>query len=100
MLKLTAPFQSPRAIAIDRLMRASETLRARKQASYVQQEQAVFEALCELWPQKKRREALRLVAMVSIGAMRLAIETWGQQNGKRPLAKYLQDAFADLKAEI
>jgi hypothetical protein len=32
------------------LLRSTEQLRASKQAKYVQQEQVVFETLCELWP--------------------------------------------------
>jgi len=100
LIRLTTGFQSPQAIAIDRLMRANEALRARKQANYLQQEQAVFDALCELWPGKKRQPALRLVAMASIGAMRIAVEEWSQHDGKRPLAKFVREAFANLKAEI
>jgi len=100
LIRLATGFQSPQAIAIDRLMRANEALRARKQANYLQQEQAVFDALCELWPGKKRQPALRLVAMASIGAMRIAVEEWSQHDGKRPLAKFVREAFANLKAEI
>ena len=100
LLKLTSRYQSDQMIIIDRLLNSTEALRASKQAKYVQQEQALFDGLCELWPQPKRRTALRLVAMVSIGALRLALEAWGQDDGKRPLAKYLLDAFANLKAEI
>ncbi len=100
LLKLASRQQPDDAIVVDRLLRSTETLRASKQAKYVQQEEALFEALCEVWPQPKRRNALRLVAMVSIGALRLALEAWSQDDGKRPLAKYLQDAFANLKAEI
>jgi hypothetical protein len=81
-------------------MTSTESLRARKQASYVAQEQALFDGLCQLWPQPKRRAALRVVAMVSIGAMRLAMEAWRQDGSKRPLKDYVQDAFAHLKAEI
>jgi hypothetical protein len=87
-------------IPIDRLMTSTESLRARKQASYVAQEQALFSALCELWPQPKRRPALRIVAMVSIGVVRLSLEAWRQDGSKRPLKDYLLDAFANLKAEI
>ena len=100
LLALASRQQSDEAIVIDRLLRSTEALRASKQAKYVQQERALFEALCELWPQPKRRDALRLVAMVSIGAMRLALETWSEEGGKRPLAKYVRDAFTNLKAEI
>jgi AcrR family transcriptional regulator len=99
LLGLTARYQSDQSIIIDRLMRSNEALQARNQSKYVQQEQVVFEALCELWPQPKRRNALRLVAMMSIGAMRLAIDSWSQENGKRPIAKYLREAFDNLKAE-
>ena len=38
-----------------------------------------------MWPQPVRRAALRLVAMVSIGAMRVAMENWRQDGGKRAL---------------
>jgi AcrR family transcriptional regulator len=49
---------------------------------------------------KQRREGLRLLAMASLGAMRPAVDAWIEQDGKRPLAKYIQDAFKNLKAEI
>ena len=60
----------------------------------------MFAALCELWPEPERRTALRLVAMVSIGLMRVAMEGWRQDGAKRPLTKYLQENFAALEAEI
>jgi hypothetical protein len=62
-------------------------------------EETVFVALCELWPQPERLATLRLVAMVSMGTMRVAMEGW-QDGGKRPLTKYLQENFAALEAEI
>lgn len=99
-LKLAAGYGSEHMIVIDRLLRSTEQLRASKHAKYVLQEQALFEALCQLWPQPKRRNGLRLVAMASVGAMRLAIESWAEAGGKQPVEKYLRDAFADLKTEI
>ena len=75
-------------------------MRARGQAGYLQREQALYAALCSLWPGKARREGLRFVAMASMGATRLAVDTWLAQGGKRPLANYIQDAFKTLKAEI
>lgn len=100
LLKLNSGFDPEHMIVIDRLLRSTEQLRASKQAKYVQQEQAVFEALCQLWPQAKRRNALRIVAMVSVGALRLAIDAWVQSGGKQSVEKQLRDAFAELKAEI
>jgi hypothetical protein len=85
---------------IERLMCANESLRIRHQAKYVEKEQAVFDALCQMWPQPKRQPALRIVAMMSIGALRLAIDNWNRDQGKRPIATYLKEAFADLKSEI
>jgi AcrR family transcriptional regulator len=100
LLKLASRYNSDQMIAIDQLLRSTDQLRASKQAKYVQQEQALFDGLCELWPQPKRRNGLRLVAMVAIGAMRLALDRWGEEGGKRTVATCLKEAFADLKAEI
>jgi hypothetical protein len=35
-----------------------------------------------------------------MGATRLAVDAWLAQDGRRPLLKYVQDAFKTLKAEI
>lgn len=87
-------------MATARLVSGSEFLRIRNQGRYLKFEQGVADALFEIWPKKKRRDGLRLVAMVSIGALRLAVDDWLEQGGKRPLAKYIEDAFRNLKAEI
>jgi AcrR family transcriptional regulator len=100
LMELSTRFGSARTIAIVRVIRQSETLRARKQHSYLGREQVLFEALCELWPAKERRERLHLVAMAAMGIARLATEAWLEQGGKRPLSKYIQDGFKNLRAEI
>jgi AcrR family transcriptional regulator len=99
LLELSARFQSDRTIAVARLVKESKSLR-RTQGNYLQLEEVLHEALCELWPRKERRERLRLVAMASIGTLRLAVDAWLEQDGKRPLTKYVQDAFKNLKEEI
>jgi hypothetical protein len=38
--------------------------------------------------------------MMSIGALRLAIDRWKGDQGKRPMSIYLNEAFADLKSAI
>ena len=98
--KLVSRYETKESIIIDRLLRSSDALRARKQAIFVQMEETVFAALCELWPQPERRATLRLVAMVSMGVMRVAMEGWRQDGGKRPLAQYLLKDFAAIEAEI
>jgi AcrR family transcriptional regulator len=98
--KLVANYDAGQAAAIDKILRSSEQFRASNQAKYLQMEQAGFEALCELWPQAKRRKALRIVAMVSVGALRLAIDNWVEEQGRKPLLHYLDEAFAGLKSEL
>jgi AcrR family transcriptional regulator len=93
-------YESEQMKAIDGLMRASETLASRKPASYAAQELSLYETLCEVWRQPERRAGLRIVAMVSIGAMRLAVEAYGANGGQRPVASFLEAAFTDLKAEL
>jgi AcrR family transcriptional regulator len=102
LLELTVRFQADykQTKEIERLMFANESLRIRHQAKYLEKEQAVFDALCQMWPQPKRQPALRIVAMMSVGALRLAMDNWNRDQGKRPIAVYLREAFAGLKSEI
>jgi hypothetical protein len=100
LYKLVSRFETTESIVIDRLLQSTDSLRARKQAKFVQMEESLFDALCELWPQPERRASLRVVAMVSIGAMRVALEAWRRDSGKLSLAAYLGETFAKLEAEI
>lgn len=97
--KVFGRMETSKLLAIVRFMRASMTLGVKRRKD-LQFEQALFETLCEVWPAKSRRARLRLVTMASIGAMRVAVDAWFQQNGKRPLASYIREAFNDLRAEI
>ncbi len=86
--------------SIDRLLR-SASLAARKQAFYAEQEQVLFDTLCEVWRQPQRRMALRMVAVVSIGAMRLATQAWNDQPApRRPVAAFVEEAFDSLRSEL
>ncbi|UDF03238.1 TetR/AcrR family transcriptional regulator [Asticcacaulis sp. AND118] len=100
VIRACASIPTDEMIAIDRLMRSSEAVQARKQASYVQHEKALFEALRERWPAADRETGLRLVAMLSMGAIRLSFEALNREGGKRPVAALLQETFDGLKAEI
>ena len=101
MVKHIARYTTEEMTAVDNLMRSSDALLARKQAFYAQQEVVLFEVLCEVWRQPERRAALRMVAMVSIGAMRLALQSWREQAGPRkPAARFLREAFDSLKTEL
>ncbi|MBB4097624.1 hypothetical protein [Sphingomonas kyeonggiensis] len=60
----------------------------------------MFAALREKWPEPERETALRMIAMLSIGAVRLSLDTLGREDGKRPLAEILVAAFDALEREI
>lgn len=101
MVKHIARYTSEQMIAVDTLMLSSETLLARKQAHYARQEQALFSTLVQVWRQPERRPALQMVAMVAVGAMKIALQNWREQTGQRkPAAKFLKDAFDSLKSEL
>jgi AcrR family transcriptional regulator len=100
VVKVCAAVPADDMIAIDRLMRSSVTVQARKQATYIQYERELFAALRERWPEPKRETGLRLVAMLAIGAIRLSSDTLSREGGKRPMAELLHEAFDALKGEI
>ncbi|MGE3579350.1 MAG: TetR/AcrR family transcriptional regulator [Vicinamibacterales bacterium] len=101
MVKHSSRYTTEQMTSIDRLLRSSASLVARKQTSYAEQEQALFATLCEVWRQPERRTALRMVAVVSIGAMRLALQEWNTQvDQQEPLATFLRRAFDSLVSEL
>lgn len=101
MIKHIARYTTEQMIAVDNLMRSSASLLARKQAYYAEQEQVLFSALCEVWRQPERRAELRMVAMVSIGIMRLSLQAWREQaEPRKPVATFLSDAFNSLKINL
>ena len=87
-------------LAIDRLMRSNETVQARKQASYVEHERTLLAALRERWPDPARAPALRLVAMIAMGAIRLATEAFTQDAGTRTMPMLLRESFDTLEGEL
>jgi AcrR family transcriptional regulator len=95
MLGLVAPYSPENLLAIDRMMRSSEIVQARKQASYVRDEATVFAALREHWPAEPEPQ-LRLLAAFAIGAVRLSLDSFSREEGKRPLGTLLEESFEAL----
>jgi AcrR family transcriptional regulator len=100
VLKLAPGFETKEHIVVDRLLNSTEALRACKQSVYSQMEDDLLKAMSGLWPKPELRPSLRMVAMAAVGVMRLSLEEWRQEGGKRPISKYLKDNFAALKAGI
>lgn len=99
-IRVAAPVPADELLKLDRLMRSSEAVQARKAASYVHHEQTLFAALRKKWPEPERETALRMIAMLSIGAVRLSLDTLDREDGKRPLAVILSATFEALEREI
>jgi len=99
LLTLISRYETEKSVIVDRILNSTEALRTRKQAIFLQMEETVFAALCELWPQPEQRASHRMVAMVAIGAMRLAMEARRQDGETRSLANCLRDSFDVLKGQ-
>ncbi|MEJ0050692.1 MAG: helix-turn-helix domain-containing protein [Methylovirgula sp.] len=91
-LTLASKYQSKESLLADQILRSTETLRLRKEALLVRMEEVLAEAMYDLWP-NERRPALRLAAMMAMGAFRFAKENWRQENAAHPLTHYIDDAF-------
>lgn len=97
LVKHASRYEAEEMQAIDRVMRASETLLARKPAVYLKQEEAMYETLRQVWTDPVRYPGLRVLAMASVGALRLTIDAWSKQTGSRSTASFLEEAFANLR---
>jgi AcrR family transcriptional regulator len=97
---LTPVFDSDRTVTIASILRSTPQLRASNQAKYLMIEQAACEALGQLWPDPARHTALRMVAMVGIGTMRIAVDRWTDDAGQKTLAEHLNEAFASIRFEL
>jgi AcrR family transcriptional regulator len=95
VLRTASAYPQDQLVAIDRLMRASEAVQSRKQASYKQDELVVFRALERLYPGHDRLQ-LRLLAMVAVGAGRVALDAWSDEGRNGPLTNYLERYFDAL----
>lgn len=60
----------------------------------------MFTALRERWPDPARETGLRLVAMLAVGAMRLAFDTVSREGGRRPIGVLVNEAFDALAGEL
>jgi AcrR family transcriptional regulator len=100
LIKLASRYETKESVVFDRLMESTEALRARKEAVFVETEQILFEAMCELWPSPGRRDGLRLVAMVAMGTLRLALDKWKRNDAAHPLAYYLRQSFTLLAKQL
>jgi len=100
LIFLADNFHTENSIVVDRLLRSTEALRFRKDASLLRLEHTLAEAFYELWPAPSLRSLLRADAMIAIGALRLALEQWREEDGAIPLSRHLKYWFDVLSEPI
>jgi AcrR family transcriptional regulator len=100
VLKVCAIIPADEMIAIDDLMRTNAVVQARKQASMIEHEATLYAALREKWPNPDQATRLRMVAMMALGAIRLATDVLHREGGKRPFTDLLAENFAALLDEL
>jgi AcrR family transcriptional regulator len=100
LIKLASRYETKESVVFDRLMQSTEALRARKETVFVETEQILFEAMCELWPVPGRRDGLRLVAMMAMGTLRLALDKWKQNDAAHPMDYYVRQCFTLLAKQF
>jgi len=96
MLGLVTPYAPAELLVIDKLMRSSEIVQARKQASYIRDEALVLSALRERWPGEPEPQ-MRLLASFAIATVRLSLESFSREEGKRSLATLVEESFEALE---
>lgn len=95
LFDMVGEFSTDEARILDRLVRSTDALRARKQANYERMEKFVYAALGEKWPNIEQLR-LRMFAMIGIGIIRIAADQWSIDNSDRDLRDYLHDGFKEI----
>ena len=100
LMAMVSEFGSDEARTLNKLLRSTEALRARKQINYERQEQSLLSALRQKWPEPANILRLTLIAMIGIGVLRLAADAWSAADGARPLHDFLAEGFAELQDNL
>lgn len=99
LLKMASLYVTKETVDLDRVISSSESLRKRKEVFNLDMEHVLAELLCELWPAEEQ-SSLRLIAMIVIGTVRISQDSWRQEQGRYPLAHYLEHNFALLQNQF
>jgi AcrR family transcriptional regulator len=100
VLQVCAMVPADEMVAIDKLMRTNPVVQARKQASMIEHEATLYAALREKWSAPDQAIRLRMVAMMAMGAIRLATDSLHREDGKRPFTDLLSENFAALPEAV
>lgn len=84
-------------LIFDRVMRSSEAVLARKRANYILHEETLFLAMELRWPDPAMRDELRLTATMVVSVVRLSLERFNREEGRRSLSELMREEFALMK---
>lgn len=99
MKEIAAAQPHDELLIFDKVMRSSEAVLARKRANYILSEEVLFEAMQLRWPEPAMREELRLAANMVVSVVRLSLERFNREEGRRSLTGLMSEQFA-LMARI
>lgn len=100
LMTMTINMSPDVAILIARITQSTEQLRLGNQMKFLKMEEAAHAALCVLWPETERVQALKIVAMTGVGAMRIAVDTWLSEACSKPLSQYLESNIRSLQSTV
>ena len=93
------PLDTAQTVAIGRIIAANDQLRASNLAKLLKLEEALVAAFSKRWPDRELA-GLRALAMLATGALRLGVDRFVEEEGRRPVALFVQEALADLSREL
>lgn len=84
--------------AVVKIKACSPALVAARHASFAEREQLLYAALRDVWPQNEHAAPLRMMAMVTVGALRVAAEAWEAPGNRRSLRHLFGEAISSMSS--
>lgn len=90
--QLASKYETKESVVADQLLRSTEALRLRKDAMFLRLEQTLAESFYSRWPTIERIR-LRMTAVIAMGVLRMALDSWRAESGQKPLRHHLEQMF-------
>lgn len=100
VLAVSNQFEREEMVMLESLMRSNSVTEARRLASYVEHEEKLFLALIEMCPSPARRTGLRMVAMMTMGALRISLDVYAANRDNHNVSDLLIERLDAIIAEM
>ncbi|SEM59412.1 transcriptional regulator, TetR family [Pseudoxanthomonas sp. GM95] len=94
MTRLAVKYESPKLLHVDRLLGATDGLRERQDAGYVDLELALAQTFKQVWGKRLPDDEARLIALIAVGNLRIAKERWRLPENTSSLERCMRVTFA------